>query len=90
MQHQQTYLYQRLLTAVGNQLQDKNQALSRLSGQLQALSPLQVLASGYSVTTNTRGELIHNSQQVSSGDTLNIQLHQGTLKVRAEEIKPEN
>ncbi|MFB0975482.1 MAG: exodeoxyribonuclease VII large subunit [Tolumonas sp.] len=90
LQHQQTYLYQRLLTAVGNQLQDKNQALSRLSGQLQALSPLQVLARGYSVTTNTRGELIHNSQQVSSGDTLNIQLHQGTLKVRAEEIKPEN
>ena len=89
LQHQQTYFYQRLLTAISNKLQDNNQTLSRLSSQLHALSPLQVLARGYSVTTNTRGDLIRSSQQVAIGERLNIQLHQGTLTVKAEEIKPE-
>lgn len=89
LQHQQAYLHQRLLTAISNQLQDNNQTLSRLSSQLHALSPLQVLARGYSVTTNASGELIRNSQQVTIGERLNIQLHQGALTVSTEEIKPE-
>ena len=79
-----------LLNAMQSKQQDSAQTLSRLSGQLHALSPLQVLARGYSVTTNAKGELIHSSQQVTTGEMLNVQLHQGTLKVRTEEVKSEN
>jgi len=81
---QHAYLYQRLLRIIQNRLSDREQTLSRLSSQLHALSPLQVLARGYSVTTNNKGELIRNSQQVTDGEKLHIRLHQGTLHVRAE------
>ena len=90
LQKQHAYLYQRLLNAMQSKQQDSAQTLSRLSSQLHALSPLQVLARGYSVTTNAKGELIHSSQQVTTGEMLNVQLHQGTLKVRTEEVKSEN
>ncbi len=83
---QHAYLLQRLLTAMKNKQSDNEQALSRLCSQLDALSPLRVLARGYSVTTNTKGELIHNSHQVTEGEKLNIRLHEGTLQVRTEKI----
>jgi len=58
----------------------KENQLSNLAIQLQALSPLKVLQRGYSVCQNEEGQTILDSNQVKLGDPINITLKKGSLK----------
>jgi exodeoxyribonuclease VII large subunit len=87
LQQQHKFLHQKLLAAIQNQQQKNQQQLSNLCGQLQALSPLQVLARGYSVTTKLNGELVRDHSQVTRGESLRIRLNQGELRVTIEGVK---
>lgn len=51
-----------------------------LSQKLHALSPLQVLSRGYSITRNAQGEVISRVLQVKETDTLYIQVKDGTIR----------
>ncbi|MEC8473511.1 MAG: exodeoxyribonuclease VII large subunit, partial [Planctomycetota bacterium] len=53
--------------------------LASSAAALSALSPLQVLTRGYSVTLSESGEAIQDAKQVQPGDLLRTRLHQGEV-----------
>lgn len=54
--------------------------LGTVAASLSALSPLNVLSRGYSVTLDAQGQAIDNASQVEVGDTISTRLHQGELE----------
>ncbi len=73
-----------------NRLQDllqrhfdqRNQTFVNLIGQLQTLSPLNVLTRGYSYTTNMQGEVITTSKQVKINEAIETQLKSGKIRCK--------
>ena len=57
-----------------------DQRFRGLVGQLDALSPLAVIARGYGVVTSAEGKLIRDSKEVSIGDPLTVRLHEGRIQ----------
>lgn len=53
--------------------------LGTLAAGLDALSPLKVLARGYSITENQQGEAVRNAEQLHPGDHIRIRFHQGSV-----------
>jgi exodeoxyribonuclease VII large subunit len=49
---------------------------------LESLSPLAVLARGYAITFNTRGEIIKRAADVARGDRLRVRVDQGEIGCR--------
>lgn len=80
---EQRYQVERLYKAMSDMLIARNNRHQRLISQLNALSPLNVLARGYSVTMNQQGKVIINQDQVTEGEQLTIHLRQGQLQVKA-------
>lgn len=85
-QHKQTYLTERLQKAMHRLLQDRQKNWQELGKQLHLLSPLQILARGYSVTLDSQSHPIMQASQVRQGELLRIKLHQGQLDVQATHI----
>ena len=72
-------------------LQKKRQTLERGLTQLDGLSPLGVLARGYSITaTWPKGKVVRSVSQVKKGDTVRVRLHQGALKCKVTDIEETN
>lgn len=68
-----------------NGLKVRQSKLGRAVDLLQSLSPLQVVARGYSIVRKS-GELVKSSQSVSTGDLLEIQLSHGTVEAQVVRI----
>lgn len=66
------------LLAVQNVRQAKER-VSLAAGALEALSPLRTLARGYSVVTNSQGEIITSAGQTAPGEEVNIKMHKGEV-----------
>lgn len=65
---------------------EQSNQISRLAAQLDSLSPLGVLARGYSVTRLPESkQLVRDASQVAAGDRIETRLHTGTLISRIEE-----
>lgn len=61
------------------------------AAQLESLSPLAVLARGYSLTTRLGdGQLLRASRQVAVGEVLLTRFSQGAVTIRVESIEPES
>ena len=60
--------------------------LQENAAKLQALSPLAVLARGYSVTMQTDGTVITSTEQISVNDNVNIQFQNGKAVCTVKEI----
>jgi exodeoxyribonuclease VII large subunit len=61
-------------------LADRNSHFQRLAGKLQSLSPLSVLARGYSLTSDAEsGELLRTVRHVQSGQRLHTRLADGEV-----------
>lgn len=60
--------------------------LQENAAKLQALSPLAVLARGYSVTMQTDGTVITSTEQISANDNVNIQFQNGKAVCTVKEI----
>ncbi len=72
-------------------LQRKRQALERGVAQLDGLSPLAVLARGYSITTTwPKEEVIRSAGQVRKDDKVRIRLHEGALRCNVIKIEETN
>ena len=64
-------------------------ATVKAAAQLEALSPLAVLARGYSVTERADNrQLIRSTEQVRVGDQLRSRVAQGAIFSRVEAIEP--
>lgn len=58
------------------------QRLQQQTSVLQAVSPLQILARGYSVVTNQRGQVIRDANKLKTGQYLNIRFDCGERSVQ--------
>lgn len=63
--------------------------LSAYAGRLQALSPLSVLARGFSVVTDSAGNLVTDSRQLASGDMVKVQLASGSAQAQIRSVTQE-
>lgn len=69
----------RLGAATMAELRDARHLVSELSKQLQALSPLAVLARGYSIALREDGRAVRRPADVSRGDRLRLRLAEGQI-----------
>lgn len=80
-------LDRRSRAAVESQVETARQRLAAAAGQLESLSPLAVLARGYSLTCRqSDGQVIRNWRETSPGEQIVTRLSQGTLISRVEEV----
>lgn len=73
---------QRLASAARVRLRTERARLEQLSSRLAALSPLTVLARGYSITLDEHGRAVTRAGSVSVGASVTLRLHEGTLAAR--------
>jgi len=77
--------------AIRNRLAQHARRLQHQAASLSALSPLAVLARGYSVTQRAENrEVIRDARQVDIGDELLTRLAQGTIRSRVVAIESES
>jgi exodeoxyribonuclease VII large subunit len=68
-------------------LERRRAALDRSGARLQTLSPLATLSRGYAIV-RAGGEALRAATEVASGDALDVQLADGSLGARVEEVRP--
>jgi exodeoxyribonuclease VII large subunit len=73
-------LSERAVTAVRLLTERKGRDLSEFAASLQALSPLQVLSRGYSLTQKSDGALLRSAASVAPGETLTTRLASGLVR----------
>ncbi|PWU21699.1 MAG: exodeoxyribonuclease VII large subunit [Candidatus Rokuibacteriota bacterium] len=56
-------------------------------GRFESLSPLAVLARGYSLTRLPSGAVVRRAGETAPGDAIEILLHEGALEARVEQVK---
>jgi exodeoxyribonuclease VII large subunit len=64
--------------------------LGRRAAQLDALSPLGILARGYSITTNAEGRAVRSAEEVAVGDLVTVRVHRGSLVAEVKETLAED
>jgi exodeoxyribonuclease VII large subunit len=75
-------LEQQLILLMQNRLLQSKSLLTNLASKLDALSPLSTLKRGYAIVSNDKQKTIDSIKQVKSGDNLNLQLSDGTIKTK--------
>ncbi|HUT84721.1 MAG TPA: exodeoxyribonuclease VII large subunit, partial [Thermodesulfobacteriota bacterium] len=66
----------------------KKEKIEGMMGRLDALSPLNVLKRGYSITrTMPDLKVVRDAKQLASGDKINVRLFKGEFMCRVEEVK---
>ena len=68
---------------------NKKQSFSLLCTQLETLSPLKTLSRGYSIATTTTPtkKIITNTENLLPGDLIHLELFQGSLDCRIEQLR---
>lgn len=79
-------LRQRLERAAAAAVEKRQRQFAALSGRLDALSPLKVLARGYAVATRQE-QVIHSVAQLSPGEEIRLRLSDGTALCAVERIE---
>ena len=64
------------------------QELSTLKRQLDAVSPLNVLARGYSIVSSN-DQIIRNSSQLKAGQSVKVDLAQGSFDGTVSKVRPQ-
>ena len=79
-------LRQRLERAAVSAVEQDQRRFAALSGRLDALSPLKVLARGYAVATRQE-QVLHSVAQLSPGEEIHLRLSDGTALCAVEHIE---
>nr|MBA3442144.1 hypothetical protein [Pyrinomonadaceae bacterium] len=72
--------------AAASQLGGGRRQLAVAVAALDALSPLAVLQRGYALAQNEAGDLLRSARSVSVGDSLRLQLAEGVVRCRVEQV----
>jgi exodeoxyribonuclease VII large subunit len=72
--------------AAWTQFQQAKSIVAASAASLAALSPLNVLARGYSVTLNENDDAIHSVNEVHVGDRIETKLHEGTIQSTVDRV----
>lgn len=79
---------ERLRSGMERRLTAQGKRLAVYSAGLDAMSPLKVLARGYSVTRGGDGRALYAASQVAVGDKLDTMLSDGTVSSVVTEVRP--
>lgn len=77
----------RLQAAVAQAIERAAARYLGATGRLQALSPLDVLARGYSITFDAAGRIVRRARQVAPGAPLHTRVHEGQIISRVERVE---
>ncbi|MCK3657605.1 exodeoxyribonuclease VII large subunit [Pasteurellaceae bacterium Pebbles2] len=91
LQKQQQHLQQlkvRLNFELNSRLTNKQHQLAHLCARMDSLSPLKVLARGYSIAENAQGKAISSIQQVHLGEPLQTRIADGVIISTIQKIEP--
>ena len=77
-------LQQRLQNSMQQLIQKQNQSMQLFETKIMLHNPEHILAQGYSITTNAKGEIIKSAQQTSTGEVITTKLHTGSLRSKVE------
>ena len=80
------YSRERLTAASRHLLQEKKEQFVRLTAKLDAMSPLKVLARGYSVVRGPDGAILQQASAVKPGDEITVDLRSGKLRAEVREV----
>ena len=80
---------QQLPGAAGTALSRHRKQLETMAARLDAMSPLKVLARGYSITENDRGQALTDAGALKPGDHITIRFHRGTAEAVVEACREE-
>ncbi|QGH34888.1 exodeoxyribonuclease VII large subunit [Gracilibacillus salitolerans] len=80
-------LLKRLYRASKQQVDQKGNLFSKNLTQLNLLNPTRIMSRGYSITYSEENEIIRSVNQVEMDDQLTIQLSDGLVECRAQEIR---
>lgn len=80
----------RLDMLIKNLLEKQKQKINHFNSILDSLSPLKVVSRGYSLLTNTKGELIKKTTQIKKGELLSAQLSDGVMQVEVKKTVKKN
>ena len=80
-------LQEDLEALMAQSLKDARHKNGLMAAKLDALSPLKILSRGYGVLQDEAGGTITKVTDVEVGDTVSVQLQDGTLKCHVEERK---
>ncbi len=69
-------LYEKVVNSITSKLNDEKMKISLLSSKLNALSPLEVLSRGYSISYNN-GLLVKSVNDVKNGDNIKVRVTDG-------------
>ena len=84
------YLHQQLIASSQRQVAEKKQRFIHLTASLEAMSPLKVLARGYSVVRAEDGALIRDASALHTGERIRVQMQKGSLTACVEQVEEEN
>ena len=74
----------RLQSALGRLIEARRSRVERVAAQLDALSPLRVLARGYSVAQDDTGRVLSRAADFPSGRPFRLRVSDGSVPARAE------
>ncbi len=83
------HLQKQLASAAQRQLAGRKQKLAALAAGMDAMSPLKVLARGYSMTKDAQGHVVTDASAVRPGDTITVTLSAGRLHAVVSETEGE-
>ncbi len=72
----------RMETVSLSRLEQEKKQLGALTGVLDALSPLKVLARGYAVVTDEKGHVLKSPEETAPGDQVSIRLAEGQISAK--------
>ena len=81
---------QRLAVAAGSLTNPYNAQITTLAAQLEALSPLKVLARGYALASDEQGKLVRSVDDANIGQQLFVRLADGRLTAKVSDIAAAN
>ncbi|WP_419834543.1 exodeoxyribonuclease VII large subunit [Endozoicomonas atrinae] len=85
LKNRNEYMSQKLIQLISTRLEKQQLKLEKISGELNAVSPLATMSRGYSVTTLS-GEIIRNSRQLKKGELITTSFHQGQALCTIEKL----
>jgi exodeoxyribonuclease VII large subunit len=75
-------LAERLHAAAARLAPPRHERLASLAAQLESLSPVATLARGFSITRDSRGQIVRSAAAVTPGEALSIELARGRIAAR--------
>jgi exodeoxyribonuclease VII large subunit len=87
-QTQVARLNDRLASVWSAELERRTAEVQRVTGRLDALSPLKVLARGYAIATRDDGRAVRSATDVGPGDALHVRVRDARIDTTVTAIEP--